>query len=358
MELSAWTIFTDLGLVAILLLIGSILRAKVKLLQRLFLPASIIAGIIALTFGPNGIKIIPFSREIGTYPDIMNAVVFATLPIAAEKINWREITKRVGERWSYAQLPMLVMWGGGLLFALLCLNPFWGDMNAGFGLILGAGFVGGYGTAAAIRESFNLYGWEDATSLAMTSATVGTVSAIIIGLFFIKRATIKGDTKFINSFDNLSKDMRTGLIAPNSRKKTEMDTVSTMSIDPLMFHVILILGIAFVAYLLSDWLGSIMPVSIPVFSISFILGLIIKWILSVTKSKTYFSKDIITRIGGASTDLLIAFGIASISLPVVAQYLVPLAILFLFGLLMSWFFFSIVSKRFFAEYWFERGVFT
>lgn len=359
MEFLPWTLLTDLGLIALLLLIGTIIRAKVTMIQRIFLPASIIAGLLGLAFGPNGINIIPFSDQIGQYPAILNAMIFGALPLISGQIKWKEISNRVGRMWSYSQLPMLFMWGGGLLFSLVLLNPVWTDLHNGFGLILAAGFVGGHGTAAAIGESFAQYGWEEATSLAMTSATVGILSAILIGLVFINRASKKGDTKFLTSFDKLPNELKTGLISPKSRKNTEVDTVSSMSIDPLLFHTSLIFGIAFIAYYISEWGSTVLSnIAIPVFSIAFLIGLVVRKILSATRTEEYFSKDLLGRISGGATDLLVAFGIASISLPVVVQYIVPLAILFIFGLLICSFFFFVLSPRFFTEYWFERGIFT
>src|SRR5699024_4675235 len=71
MEFSPWVAFTDLGFIAILLVIGTVLRAKVNFVQRLFLPASIIAGLLGLALGPNGFGLIPFSDQIAVYPGIL-----------------------------------------------------------------------------------------------------------------------------------------------------------------------------------------------------------------------------------------------------------------------------------------------
>ena len=359
MDFLPWTFMTDLGWIAVLLIVGTILRAKVKFIQGLFLPASIIAGILGLTLGPNGFNIIPFSEHFSAYPGIMNALVFGSLPLASAAVNWKEISGRVGRMWSYSQMALIFMWGAGLLFSLLLLNPFNADLHIGFGLILAAGFVGGHGTAAAIGESFALYGWEEATSLAMTSATVGMLSAIVFGLYFIKRGSNTGKTNFLPSFTKLPTELRTGLVPEGKRKKTEIDTVSSVSIDPLIFHLAIVFGIAFIAYYISEWGMSVLPnIAIPVFSIAFIVGLVVRKILTSTGSDKYFSSDVFNKIGGGATDVLIAFGIASISLPVVAQFIIPLILLFIVGLFISWFFFSILSKSFFEEYAFERGIFT
>ncbi|MBY8910898.1 sodium:glutamate symporter, partial [Salinicoccus roseus] len=102
------------------------------------------------------------------------AIVFAAIPLTTGRFNIRKMINKVGGLWSYSQIAMLLMWGLGLLFALVLLVPAF-DVHTGFGLILAAGFVGGHGTAAALGDAFAQQGWEEATSLAMTSATLGAI---------------------------------------------------------------------------------------------------------------------------------------------------------------------------------------
>ncbi|UGB33232.1 sodium/glutamate symporter [Metabacillus sp. B2-18] len=359
MEFNAWSIFVDLGFVSILFLIGVILRSKVKFIQKLFLPAGIIAGLLGLLLGPNGVGFIPFSSQIGSYPGILIAVIFGALPLISPAVNWKVISKRVGSMWSYSQIVMICMWGGGLLFSLLVLNNIWGDLHSGFGLLLAAGFSGGHGTAAAIGAAFQSHGWENATSLAMTSATVGIISSIIGGLIFIKLATMKGETNHLTSFKDLSPELRNGLIPTSSRKPSYIDTVSPISIDPLVFHLALVSIIALAGYYLSQFIGGLFPsVAIPTFSLAFLIGLVLKLILTKTKTDQYVSKDMLNRISGGATDFLVAFGISSISLPVVIDYFLPLSILFIFGLLYAFFSCRLLAKHFFKDTWFEKGLFT
>lgn len=359
MDFTPWVLFTDLGYIAILLIIGTISRAKVKFIQRLFIPASIIAGILGLIFGPNGINIIPFSQQIGTYPAILIAIIFGAIPLTSSAFNWSLIKDRVGSMWAYSQLSMIVMWGAGLLFSLLLINPFWQNINIGFGLILAAGFVGGHGSAAAVGETFSQHGWEDAMDLAMTSATVGVLASIILGILFIKIGSTKGQTSFLSSFDQLPNELRTGLIPSHRRKDVQIDTVSSISIDPFIFHIAIIFLIGLGGYYLSKLGEFLIPsVSIPVFSLAFIFGLLVKRLLQMIKLDQYISGDVVNSVSGSATDLLVAFGIASISISVVMKYAVPLIILFLFGLALAYFFFAFLTKRFFPQYWFERGVFT
>ncbi|WP_010531857.1 sodium/glutamate symporter [Lentibacillus jeotgali] len=358
MGFNVWNILTDVGLISLLLLIGMLLRAKIGLLQRSFMPASIIAGILGLAFGPNGFGIIPFSNFISDYPGILIAVVFAALPMSTPKFKWSEVVDKVGALWSYSQIIMLLMWGGGLLFALILLVPIF-DVHNGFGLILAAGFVGGHGTAAAIGDAFAQQGWEAATSLAMTSATIGAILAIIVGMVLIKSSANKGYSNYISSFHQLPEELKTGLLPKSKRSSMGTETVSSISIDPLVFHLALVVLATTVGYYLSQFGESLYAnLAIPAFSLSFLVGLIMRQLMQKAGADDYIDKSVMSKISGSATDILVAFGIASINLTIVADNLVPFTILIIFGIIASYFFYKVVSKYYFQENWFEKGIFT
>ena len=145
-----WTLFTDLGIIFALLLAGKLIRVKVKFIQKLFIPPSLIAGFLGLALGPNGFGLLPFSGQLGTYAGILIALVFAALPLSSPKFSFKEVAGRVGPIWAYAQLGMLIQWAVMGLFGLFVLNFIWPQLNPAFGVMLPTGFYGGHGTAAAI----------------------------------------------------------------------------------------------------------------------------------------------------------------------------------------------------------------
>ena len=78
MTFTPWGLFVDLGAAAMLLLAGQWLRSRVSVVQRLFLPASVIGGLIGLALGPNGIGVLKLSDSFSTYPGILIALIFAS----------------------------------------------------------------------------------------------------------------------------------------------------------------------------------------------------------------------------------------------------------------------------------------
>ena len=66
-DFTPWTLFVDTGIISVLLLLGKLMRVKIRFIQRLFIPPSLLAGFIGLSLGPHGFGIIPLSTQTGTY---------------------------------------------------------------------------------------------------------------------------------------------------------------------------------------------------------------------------------------------------------------------------------------------------
>ncbi|WP_034261700.1 sodium/glutamate symporter [Bacillus sp. J33] len=355
---SIWSLMVDISIISGLLLAGTILRAKIKWIQSLFLPASMLAGFIGLALGPSGADILPFSDQLSSYPGLLIAVIFASIPIGAAKANLRDIIHRVREMWSYSMLLTVLMWGGGALFGLIAINQVFKDLPSGFGLMLGAGFLGGHGTAAALGEGFSKYGWDEAMTLGMTSATVGILVAVLGGLFLVKSNTEKGHTQFISNYKDLPAELRSGLMQPDKRVAMGKETVSPSSIDPLVMHLSIIAFVVGVSYWVTGLLESILPgISVPLFSVGFIVALLFQNSIRKIKADSYVDQRIMERIGGSATDYLVAIGIASINITVVMDYAVPLILLFIFGIIWAYLIFRFIGPNIFKNFWFEKSLF-
>ena len=355
---TAWTLFTDFGIISVLLLIGQLLRAKVKIIQQLFIPPSLLAGGLGLAFGPNGLGWLPLSSSISVYSAILIAMVFGSLPLSTAKSSISEIKNRVGGLWAYAQNGMLMQWGLACLFGLLVLNWIWPDLHPGFGAMLPTGFYGGHGTAAAIGSSFADKGWDEALSLGMTTATVGIVAAILGGLILIKWAARKKHTQFISDFKELPPELRSGLVPEEGRESLGSATTSSISIEAFTFHLALIFVVAFGGYMFSMWIKGLYPaVDLPVFSCAFLVGLALKQLLNMTKASRYICPTCTNRLGSCFTDFLVAFGVASIKLGVVVKYAAPLAIMLVLGIVIVTFTALYLGYKMMKTYWFEKSIF-
>ena len=350
-----WTLFVDIGIISLLLLLGKLMRVKIKFIQKLFIPPSLLAGFIGLALGPHGFDVLPISSQTGTYAGILIAFIFGALPLTSQKTKGNQ---EIGTMWVYSQAGMLLQWAFGGLLGLLVLSQFW-PLSPAFGITMPSGYCGGHGTAAAIGQAFGQLGQDEILTLAMTAATFGIVASVILGLIFVKWGTKNKHTAYLADYKDLPNELRTGLLPQEKRESMGESTCSSISIDSLTFNLAIISAIALGGYGISKLAAYYMPgFELPVFSCAFVAGIIIKKMLDKTRASESICPQTVGHISGAMTDYLVAFGIASIKLSVVLEYIVPLAILLLSGLAVTLIYVFFMGRKLMKECWFEKALFT
>lgn len=361
--MTIYTLLVDFAFASGLILIGIFLRAKIKVFQETFIPASLIAGFLGLLLGQNFLNILPFSADIGSYAGLITIFVFASVGINGFSFSaggMRKDINRMGAYASYKILTMAAQFSIPIIFSLLIISKVSPKVNNGFGMLLVAGFYGGHGTAAAVGSTFEQLGFSSATDLAMTSATVGILTGIFGGLIFIKWATKRGYTHYVKDFSKISEDLKTGLVQQENRISMGADTVSSIALDPLAFHMALIMIPSGLGYLLNTYIEERWALGFPTFTIAFLIALLMYIVLGRGKKGVYKYVDekIVNRLGSAATDYLVFFGVASIKLPVVMEYALPLGLLMISGILVVIFMLRIMGPAMNNESWFERSIFV
>ena len=351
-----WTLFVDIGIISLLLLVGKLMRVKIKWIQKLFIPPSLLAGFIGLACGPHGFDILPISEQTGTYAGILIAFIFGALPLTSQKAKGNQ--QEIGAMWIYSQTGLLLQWAFGGLLGLLVLNQIW-PLSPGFGITMPSGYCGGHGTAAAIGQAFGQLGHDEILTLAMTAATFGIVGSVILGLIFVKWGTKKKQTTYLADYKDLPSELRTGLLPQEKRESMGESTCSSISIDSLTFNLAIICAIALGGYGISKLAAHFMPgFELPVFSCAFVFGILFKKLLDRTRASESICPQTVGHISGSMTDYLVAFGIASIKVSVVIEYIVPLAILLLSGLAVTLIYVFVMARKLMKECWFEKALFT
>lgn len=351
-----WTIVVDLGIISALMLLGKLIRVKVKGIQRFLIPPAVLAGIMGLVLGPEVLGWLPLSGSLGTYAGILIAFVFAALPFTSTS-KAREVAK-VKRMWGYSQGGMLLQWGFGGLLGILLLGQIW-PLNDSFGITMPAGFCGGHGSAAALGDAFAGFGQDEVLTLAMTSATFGIICSIVIGLIFLRIGTKRGYSACLTEAEKLPEELRTGVVEKANRKSIGEGIFSTISVSTLTFNLSVIGLVVLGGYLISKGVSRVAPMlELPVFSCSYIVGILVKFVCDRTKVTEYVCPETSSSLSGMFTDYLVAFGIASIKISVVSQYLVPMLVLLFAGLLFTACYIYIAAKYIFKEYWFEKAMFS
>ncbi len=353
-DYTPYTLLTDIGWISILLIIGNVLRNRLKVLQALLLPAPITAGLLGLILGQEVLGVIHWSDQVGTYTTLLIAVVFASMAYSMNLGG--SVASGARNMWGYSTAMFMGQWGIFILLGLYFFAPLFGT-EPWFGMMLPVGFVGGFGTAAAVGSALEDIGIAEASSIGFTSATVGTLVAIVGGVIAANWGIRKGKATQLRG--TLPEDLRTGYIATESeRPSIGRATTNPSSIEPLALHAGFILITVLIAYMVNTWIkGMWSNVSIPLFAMAFVIGLIGRGLLVAFKRPNYLDRETISTVSGAATDFMIAFGIASIVPAALAGYWQALLIMFGLGTVFCAVWMLWAGPLFFGENWLERGIF-
>ena len=162
----------------ILLVVGKLLRVQIRLFQKLYLPASVIGGLLGLVLVQTIGGSLPAATMAGwnQLPGFLINIVFSALFLGVFIPPIRRIWGIAGPQLAYGQI---VAWGQyvvGLGVAIVPLTPVFGVPGA-IGTIIPVGFEGGHGTAAGLEPVFDAYARPEGRDLALTSATCGVLFA-------------------------------------------------------------------------------------------------------------------------------------------------------------------------------------
>jgi glutamate:Na+ symporter, ESS family len=352
-------VFFSICILGVFLLAGKILRVKIRLFQKIFLPASIIGGFLALFCGPYMVDILPpfildTWREI---PGILINFVFATLFLGVAVPGIRVLWAQGGSQLCFGMIAGSGQYFFALLITVLILIPFF-NVSPVFATILEIGFAGGHGTAAGMRTVFEQLGFPEGADLAQMSATVGLIVAVVGGIFYINIAIRKGYCVNLDQSKGIPEFKKKGLIPESERFNISRATVASESIEPMAFHFAITALAILTGWLLLAGVRQIHPVvsGFPLFPLAMIGGMIIQ-ILSVNlKVDGYYDRSSFERILGFSLDVLVVAAIASIRLDLFLENLWPFLILMAIGV--AWLFFCLIvlAPRMFPYNWLERGV--
>lgn len=363
------------------LLIGKWIRIRVKWMQNLFLPSSIIGGFLALIMGPQILgrilKSVTSADSIWTdgiipsdiidvwdpLPGLMINVVFATLFLGTVLPNLKKVWKIGGPQLAFG---WSLGWGQyvfGLLLSMLVLVPFF-DMPPFVGALIEMAFEGGHGTVGGLKDTFGNLGFSEAYDLAIGLATVGILSGVIIGIIAINWAVRKNKTKVIKDKETTSALKKAGIVEFENREPAADMTLRPESIEPLSFHfaltgVAILVGYALlqgIVWLEKTLIGSDFMTYVPLFPLAMIGGIIVQLFFSKIDKAHIMDRKMINRIQGFSLDILIVAAIATISLDVIGEYIIPFILLSVVGILWNVFGLFVLGPRILPSYWFERSI--
>lgn len=151
--MSVTDILVDFAIASFFIAVGQLLRAKVPLVQKFFIPAKYdCLDLSRWQSGRRDWEPAVF-ENYGSYASVLIILIFAGVGINGFSFNKKDFKAeidRIGSYFSYKVLAQAIQFSLAPLFSILVISKLFPNINYGFGLLLAAGFSGGHGTAAAV----------------------------------------------------------------------------------------------------------------------------------------------------------------------------------------------------------------
>ena len=363
MEYTPYSFLIDFAFASLFIFIAQLMRGKIKFLQNAYVPSSVIAGFLGLICGNQFLGFANLSSSADQYPYLLICVLFAGLFIGKKlTVGFKEVLKNVGDTFLVNTGAEIFGFGTACLIGgIIMLTVFNGNGFKEIALLMQSGFVGGHGYAAAIGGNLNnLLGRTDCVYIGQTFATIGLLSGVLGGIVAINYAIRKGYTSCIKEFKVLPKSFRTGIRDKEERNSIGDDSFNSMAIGTVTYHFSLIMlasGIGYAVYYAYKAIPAFKDIEVPMMCLTMLAGILVNFVINKIGYQEAVDKRIIDNIGNSVTDYLVFFGIATIKISVVLEFLGPIVVMSILGIITALFVVFFVGKRLYRKDWFEKSIF-
>lgn len=368
-------------LVALLILVGRLIHQKVRWIQKLYIPESIVAGVVALLLGPQVLGAIanpnsPLANGVfpesirdvwSQSPGVFINIVFAALFLGESIPHPRDIWNKAAPQVVFGQSLAWGQYVVGILLTLFILIPVFGIDPTAAALIEIA-FEGGHGTAAGMAGTFQELGFPDGADLAVGLATVGIVSGIVTGTVLANWGRRQGYVQSVEQ--NVAEpewfEDYTHSETPQIRRARSR-LMRNMLVDPLSLNFGFVgLAIA-IGWLLQQgliWIESVtwgiggfeLMTYVPLFPMALIGGIIVQLLMERLGLHPLIIRPLMNNIAGVALDIVVVTALATISLTVLGENFGSFLLLSVAGITWNIFAFLYLAPRVIPSYWFERGL--
>lgn len=353
------SILQDLMVLGLFLLAGFFIREVCKPIQKLFIPASVIGGFLALLAGPQVLGWMPMPKSFSGFSGGLINLILTCL-VFGVAINRKKVESYLDYCCLATGLKGLQLAVGvplGILLAKIWpgLDPTWGTMGV-------FAFLGGHGNSAAVGSAYETLGIPDNKGLGIVMATIGLLAAILGGLVIINYGARRRWTKYVSMADTEQKIKTSGgkAVLP-SEKRFSIGTARVLndSVNNLLFQFSLLMLALFVGGKFIDLLGVYVH---PFFNkipsiIDGVVGSVIVWpIMQKCGWGDLVDRKTISTISGFCLDIVVLTAVATLRLDLISTYMAPIAIFSAVMIIMTaWvciYYFRNVSE----DEWFEKAL--
>ncbi|MCF6366824.1 MAG: hypothetical protein L3J35_11540 [Bacteroidales bacterium] len=328
-----WDFVLDISILGAALFVATILRSKVKILQKFMVPNNILAGFLLLTIGTGGFGLIETSSErLGNYVYHLLAIVFIAMTLRKAEGKGSKSTFAVGLLMSVTTGVQLII---GLVIAYVFMQTIMPDIFPTLGYFLMLGFSQGPGQSYSLGKSWEASGFENAGDIGLTFAAIGYVWAALIGVIIIYQLKKKyyKETHKVETSENQEK----GVIKELKEQPSAGNlTTDTAAIDGFSFQIAAVIFVYIITFIflkgvekglftINEKSKLIHQLVNTAWGLHFIFAALIaipvKKIIYKLGWGNMLNNGLLTRISGISLDFMVTASIAAISIPVLLKYL-------------------------------------
>ncbi len=347
-----WVVVLEFMILAVLLILGTVIKRKVAVFRKLIIPISMIAGFLGLIAGSEVLGIISLDpQRLGRYVYHLMAVGFIALTLKDRPINRDRVVTRTGAFIVSTYVIQGIIGFGISIVFLYTLMP---GIFPAFGLLLPLGFGQGPGQAFSIGTQWEAMGFQDGGNIGLSVATFGFVWACIGGVLFMNIMLRKGKYK--------RKIAENKSITKIHEEDDSGDIPLSESIDRISIQLSMIGVVYLGTFLLLNGLDLVLnnfgtfgqTLAQMFWGFHFLVGsllaLVFNAILKFLKkrkivNRRYPNNYLLSRISSGAFDFMITASISAISITVLRRYLAPTLLMTTLGGLATAFWAYFVAKK-------------
>ena len=358
---AVWAFMVQLGLLLLFLMLGNIIRRTVPLFRKCLVPSALLGGAVLLCvnfiFKQFDFMLVDNRlMQVITYHCL--AIGFASMSLKTEKSSHKTKKSQVFE---YGALQggtyMLQAFVGLGITILLFLATRYGKDVISYvcGVILPLAF--GQGPGNALSWDINFTNIADAQfagngSFGLSLASIGFVVASVFGVLYINIYKRRGSLIVRN---DRPVDEFVDYTNPSGYEIPDSESVDKFTIQAGFVALVYSLAFGFMVFLgeLSNFTNSI------AWGFNFLwaslAAMLVKFVVKQLRKHNLMHREYINnyqmdRISGFSFDLMIVAGVAAIEINDIKRYILPIVILSLVGMIVTYVYIRLVAKECFKGF--------
>jgi ESS family glutamate:Na+ symporter len=361
LEASFHPFFLAFALLALLLITGIILRARIPFLQQYLVPSCLLGGLLGFVLMNTGL--LPLDTEtFGTTAFHLFSLSNISIGLAVGG-HLRGQGKAIirGGLWMALMFPLAVslqaITGGLVVWSW---NQLGNESYEGLGFLVGLGFSQGPGQTIAIADIWqSQYAVPNAVTIGLAFAAIGYLVSLLVGVPLANWGIRKGFAAHAPS--QLPVDFRRGIHSRRQQIQAGLQTTHSANVDTLAFHLAVVAVIYGLSYLLCYFLKYYVlegPAENLTFNYIYAYGLLLALITRALLNRFglghLIDNQIQTRITGSMVDFLILSTLLAIEIQLLAEFLIPMLITAVMATLLTVFLMLTFGRRSGSSFGFER----